>query len=63
MRTYSLGQMYRRGEIQTTESIAQWSAGFIPWPKPMGVRAGGLLADKLFDLVWDRSEYIDKRRL
>ena len=63
MRTYSIGQAYRRGEIQTTNSHEQWSAGFIRWPKPMGERAGSALADILYEVVFDRSEYIEGRSL
>ena len=58
MRTYTITQRYLRGEIQTNNTHTQWSAGFEPWPKPMGMAAGALLADKLYDLADNRVSFI-----
>ena len=58
MRKYIIKQRYLSGEIRTNQSIAQWSAGFEKWPKPMANNAMGLLADLLYDLVQPRYKYI-----
>ena len=61
MRTYTITQRYLRGEIHTNNTIESWSAGFEPWPKPMGLMAGALLADNIYDIVQPRVELIQHR--
>ena len=63
MRTYVITQRYLRGEIQTNNTTASWSAGFEPWPKPMGITAGELLADKLYDVITPRMEFIESKSI
>jgi len=58
MREFVLKQRYLRGEIQSSRSITMWSHGHEPFPKPLGLRAGGELADILFDIIYPRVEYL-----
>lgn len=61
MRTYTIGRMYFNGRIETNNTTEQWSAGFEPWPKPLSQAAGAKLADKLYDIIHPRMEYIANR--
>lgn len=63
MRTYIITQMYLAGEIHTNNTTSSWSAGFYPFPKPMGMNATSALADTLYDIIYERSEYIHKRSI
>ena len=58
MREFTLKQRYLHGEILSHRSTPMWSHGHEPFPKPMGVVAGGYLADILFDIIYPRVEYL-----
>ena len=45
-------------DLTTTRSSAINSIIAVPYPKPMSLVAMGMLADKLFDIIHPRSEYL-----
>lgn len=61
MRSYVINRKYLLGEINTNNTTKPWSAGFVPFPKPLDVSSGGELADVLYELIMPRAEYIHKR--
>ena len=58
MREFTLKQRYLNGEILSHRSTTMWSNGHEPFPKPMGMVAGGYLADMLYDIIYSRVEYL-----
>jgi len=58
MRNTILKQMYLRGEIGTTRSNSINAIIALPYHKPLDYYSGGLLADKLFDICYERSMYL-----
>ena len=58
MRTYVITRKYNLGEINSHNTTEPWSAWFVPFPRPMGLIAGGLLADNLYELMQPRVDVV-----
>ena len=58
MRNTILKQMYNRCEIGTHRSNSINAIIALPYHKPLDYYSGGMLADKLFDICYDRSQYL-----
>lgn len=62
MRNTILKQDYLADRIGTTRSSSIQAIIHLPYPKPMGLDAMGLLADQLFELVYTRTMYLQNIR-
>ena len=58
MRNTILKQEYLAGRIGTTRSSSIQAIIHIPYPKPMGESAMSDLADKLFEVLFSRMQYL-----
>ena len=61
MRAYTINRNYFNGSQDTNNTTANWSSGFVQFPKPMTNRAMSALSDNIYDIIQPRRELIIKR--
>ena len=62
MRATCIKQAYLAGKLNTSHAYTLDAKMHIPYPKPLDHHAMGLLADTIYDLVYDRAIYLSSIR-